>query len=180
MKMLYCLGFLVCGLMATDACAQLNPSFDYDTFNVYANNQTSILGDGDLSSEDAQAVIDYLGTGAERNVVLLLGQLPATAAAVRLDVNASLTISALDALNVINGLGTHPFQNPINNLDVNGDGDVTSADVNSVIARLGVRDPNGSFKSRLSLSSAEQAPYYDVNGSNTVSAQDVLIIINSL
>jgi hypothetical protein len=76
-----------------------------------------------------------------------------------------------------------PFQNPLNNLDVNANGSVTPVDALLVInalnrfTALGVPGP---FAVPHPTLAASAPPYLDVNGTNTITPVDALLVINFL
>ncbi len=72
--------------------------------------------------------------------------------------------------------GTSPWQNPVNSLDVNGDGSVSAidalVDINALNQNL--------FPGGVLPLPATAPPYYDVNGDGLLTPLDVLTIINYL
>lgn len=68
----------------------------------------------------------------------------------------------------------NPWQNPVDPLDVEGDGDVDARDV-LVLANWVLLNPAGGVPA-----GTNPPPYYDVNGNNTINAVDVLQVINHL
>jgi len=70
---------------------------------------------------------------------------------------------------------THPWTNPTNNVDVNGDGAVTPLDALVVINEL-----NSVGAGPLPSPPATPPPYYDVNGDGSLSPADALYVINWL
>jgi VCBS repeat-containing protein len=70
----------------------------------------------------------------------------------------------------------HPWQNPVDSLDVNGDAEVSPADVLIVINTINAHG-SGSLPAR-TPSDAGLPPYVDVNGDDSTTASDVLILIN--
>ena len=106
-------------------------------FGVYDVNQ-----DGVAAASDATTIINYLGGGGPSS--------PTHAGSSRLtyDVTSTLvdageisgpadnTISALDALHIINFIATPYNQNPVDQYDVNASGSVSALDALFVINRL--------------------------------------------
>jgi len=156
-----------------------NPSYNYD-----AN------GDTFLSDDDANAVINYLNSGAETNVQTLAidaalavlngdPNAPALQAAAenaaRLDVTDDNFVSPIDALVIINLLGNSPFQNANNQLDVNADTFVSPIDLLIVVNEANSRPPGDDLFLEVN---ACVAPFPDVSGDNFFSPIDLLILIN--
>lgn len=80
---------------------------------------------------------------------------------------------------VVDVVSALPWQNPVNHLDVNRDGRITSTDVLLVINLL-----NSNLQSKLLPTprpfSSLGDPDYDVSGNNTLSPADALEVINYL
>jgi len=79
--------------------------------------------------------------------------------------------------------GPRDWQNPLNRLDVNADGNVVALDALQIINELNhpnFRDPNSGVL--IDASSLPQFPrrFYDVTGDNAVTPIDVLLVINYL
>ncbi|MEM7475220.1 MAG: GEVED domain-containing protein [Planctomycetota bacterium] len=73
-------------------------------------------------------------------------------------------------------LQANPYQNPGNNLDINGDGFVSAIDALQIVARLN----QAGLPSRLTLPAPNAPPYYDVDGDGFVTAIDALEVISFL
>jgi hypothetical protein len=102
-----------------------------------------------------------------------------------LDVDRDGHLTPLDALLVANFLNTsttapapddtHPWQNPANALDVNDDGLVTALDELLVVNELNQRNVSAADGQITAIRTprADNRPYFDVNGDQRVTAQDV-------
>jgi hypothetical protein len=74
----------------------------------------------------------------------------------------------------------HGWTNPLNRLDVNGDGIVSPIDALVVINELNRRQSNGSTGGQLDDSQLPTSRFYDVDGNRVAAPIDALVIINAL
>ncbi len=74
----------------------------------------------------------------------------------------------------------HNWTNPLNRLDVNGDGVVSPIDALVVINELNRRQSNGSTGGQLDDSQLPTSRFYDVDGNGVAAPIDALVIINAL
>jgi hypothetical protein len=96
----------------------------------------------------------------------------------------SFQYEALDPSNASSGpvtvailvVNSHPWQNRVNRLDVNGDGFVSPIDALQVINRL--NDPN--WDPLPPPSGTQPPPFVDVDGSGAIEPLDALLVINQL
>ncbi len=155
----------------TGQTAYVSMWIDFNRDGVFANSEAVVSG---LAITQPTTSLSFLVPSSAA-----IGE---TYARVRLSTNQSAVQSPLGAAPdgevedhrvTIQG---NPFTNPVNRLDVNGDGRVSPIDVLQVINYL--NDPNK--PKTLSLPATSVPPYIDVNGDGFVSPIDPLIVINFL
>jgi hypothetical protein len=90
----------------------------------------------------------------------------------------SVTVGSLNVeVDASNTQAAHPWQNPVNPLDVNGDGHVTPQDALLVIQELNTA---GAHVLAAPTAGTIVSDYYDVTGANSVVPLDALKIIQAL
>jgi hypothetical protein len=88
----------------------------------------------------------------------------------------NLTLNTTSFQIDLSSVGVSPFQNPTNQYDVSGNGQVSPLDALLIINALNANNGNA-----ITLpSSGNPPPYYDVNGDGLVTPLDALLVINRL
>ncbi len=127
------------------------------------------------NSDDLEESPMHFGLGNHLTADSVVVHWPSGGTTTRSDVSADQTLVIYE--------NPHPWQNPDNPLDINGNGMLTTLDVlilvSAVNSSLGGRLPPGGKLPRVT-NEFGPPPYYDVNGDRFLTTLDVLTVIGAL
>lgn len=171
------------------APANQPPVATADVFTALAGSTTSLnvlANDQDAEDPRSSLALVIAAQPAHGLVSVVAGQIRLVAAssytgADTFQYRVRDTAGALSAVTTVSLVivsPLHPWQNPVNRLNVNAQDGVTPIDALLVINHLGIdlTQPNGIPASLV----AGSPPLVDVNGDNVVSPIDALLVINAL